>query len=47
LVVTFLTILELMKRQIVRVEQDRNFDELNVKLLHDRWEEESFEPIDE
>ncbi|QBP41374.1 segregation/condensation protein A [Paenisporosarcina antarctica] len=47
LVVTFLTILELMKRQMVRVEQHQNFDDLNIKLLHDRWEEESFEPIDE
>ncbi len=46
LVVTFLSILELMKRQMVLVEQHRNFDDLTVKLLNDRWEDESDEPID-
>jgi segregation and condensation protein A len=47
LVVTFLSLLELMKRQMVFVEQHHNFDDLTVKLLNDRWEEELFEPIDE
>ncbi|WP_019415251.1 segregation/condensation protein A [Paenisporosarcina sp. TG20] len=47
LVVTFLSLLELMKRQMIFVEQNHNFDELTVKLLNNRWEEESFEPIDE
>lgn len=47
LVVTFLSLLELMKRQMIFVEQHNNFDELTVKLLNNRWEEESFEPIDE
>ncbi|MGE6489885.1 segregation/condensation protein A [Paenisporosarcina sp. NPDC076898] len=47
LVVTFLSLLELMKRQMVVVEQRQNFDDLTVNLINDRWEEESFEPIDE
>lgn len=47
LVVTFLSLLELMKRQMVFVEQQYNFDDLTVKLLNDRWEEDSIEPIDE
>jgi len=47
LVVTFLSVLELMKRQMIFVEQQQNFDELTVKLVNDRWEEESFELIDE
>lgn len=47
LVVTFLSLLELMKRQMVFVEQQHNFDDLTVKLLNDRWEEELLEPIDE
>lgn len=47
LVVTFLSLLELMKRQMVLVEQRQNFDDLTVNLINDRWEEESFEPIDE
>lgn len=47
LVVTFLSLLELMKRQMVFVEQQHNFDDLTVKLLNGRWEEELFEPIDE
>ena len=47
LVVTFLSLLELMKRQIILVEQQQNFDELTVKLQNDRWEEESLELIDE
>jgi len=47
LVVTFLSLLELMKRQMIFVEQQQNFDELTVKLLHERWEEESLELIDE
>ncbi|EPD53212.1 segregation/condensation protein A [Paenisporosarcina sp. FSL H8-0542] len=47
LVVTFLSLLELMKRQMVMVEQRQNFDDLTVNLINDRWEEESFEPIDE
>jgi segregation and condensation protein A len=47
LVVTFLSLLELMKRKIIFVKQQQNFDDLTVKLLNNRWEEESLELIDE
>ncbi|MCH4825094.1 segregation/condensation protein A [Planococcus halocryophilus] len=45
LVVSFLSILELMKRQVVAVEQQKNFTDLMVELRKDKWEyeDESFE----
>lgn len=47
LVVTFLSILELMKRQFITVDQQRNFEDLKVILTKDNWEDESLESIDE
>jgi len=47
LVVTFLSLLELMKRKVIFVKQQQNFDDVTVKLLNDRWEEETLELIDE
>ena len=47
LVVTFLSILELMKRKYIQVDQERNFDDLIVLLTKDRWEDESLESINE
>lgn len=38
LVVTFLSILELMKRQMIAVEQHHNFDDLAVVLLKEEFE---------
>ncbi|KAA0958241.1 segregation/condensation protein A [Planococcus sp. ANT_H30] len=45
LVVSFLSILELMKRQVIAVEQQMNFTDLMVELRKDKWEyeDESFE----
>ncbi|MBT2569461.1 segregation/condensation protein A [Planococcus sp. ISL-110] len=45
LVVSFLSILELMKRQVIAVEQETNFTDLMVELRKDKWEyeDESFE----
>ena len=47
LVVTFLSILELMKRQFIKVDQQHNFDDLFVILTKDNWEDESLESINE
>lgn len=47
LVVTFLSILELMKRQYISVSQQNNFEDLNVQLLIEKWEDESLETVDE
>lgn len=47
LVMTFLSILELMKRQIVIVEQSGNFDELTVMLKEGDVDDEQLESIDE
>jgi segregation and condensation protein A len=47
LVVTFLSILELMKRQCILVTQQKNFEDLHVQLLIENWEDESLETIDE
>lgn len=38
LVVTFLSVLELMKRQIITVEQQHNFDDLTVVLMKEEFE---------
>ncbi|ANU28061.1 segregation/condensation protein A [Planococcus versutus] len=45
LVVSFLSILELMKRQVIAVEQQKNFTDLMIKLRKDKWEyeDDSFE----
>lgn len=40
LVVSFLSILELMKRQVVAVEQQNNFTDLMVELRKDKWDDE-------
>lgn len=44
LVLTFLTLLELMKRQVVFVEQEKNFDDLSVLLKKEEIDDE-FEQI--
>ncbi|PSL42010.1 condensin subunit ScpA [Planomicrobium soli] len=45
LVVSFLSVLELMKRQVIAVEQEKNFTDLQVELRKETWEyeDESFE----
>lgn len=45
LVVSFLSILELMKRQVVKVEQEKNFTDLMVELKKETWDydDDSFE----
>lgn len=40
LILTFLSLLELMKRQIVIVEQDGNFEELTVTLQKEEWDDD-------
>lgn len=47
LVVTFLSLLELMKRQIVIVEQQQNFEQLFVQLRKGDIDDEQFDTIDE
>lgn len=47
LVVTFLSLLELMKRQIVTVEQQQNFEQLFVQLRKGDIDDEQFDTIDE
>lgn len=44
MVVSFLSLLELMKRQVVHVDQERNFTDLMVELRKDEWQydDESF-----
>ncbi len=45
LVVSFLSVLELMKRQVIRVDQEKNFTDLMVELKKEEWsyEDDSFE----
>ncbi|AQQ53659.1 segregation/condensation protein A [Planococcus lenghuensis] len=40
LVVSFLSLLELMKRQVIAVEQERNFMDLTVLLRKEEWEDD-------
>jgi len=40
LILTFVSLLELMKRQVVIVEQDGNFEELMVTLQKEVWEDD-------
>lgn len=40
LVLTFLTLLELMKRQVIFVEQQNNFDDLSVLLTKEEINDE-------
>lgn len=47
LVVTFLSLLELMKRQVVAVEQVNNFENLTVILRKEEITDEQLESIDE
>lgn len=47
LIVTFLSLLELMKRQIVFVEQQQNFEDLTVILQKEEWQGEQLEEMDE
>ena len=47
LIVTFLSILELMKRQVITVEQNNNFEDLTVILQQEEWQDERLEEIDE
>ncbi|HWI47617.1 MAG TPA: segregation/condensation protein A, partial [Rummeliibacillus sp.] len=47
LVVTFLSLLELMKRQVVAVVQDNNFADLTVILRKEEITDEQLESIDE
>lgn len=46
LILTFITLLEMMKRQVVFVEQENNFDDLSVLLQKEEFDDE-LEPIDE
>lgn len=46
LVLTFLTLLELMKRQVIFVEQQNNFDDLSVLLTKEEINDE-FEQLTE
>ena len=46
LVLTFLTLLELMKRQVIFVEQQNNFDDLSVLLTKEEINDE-YEPLTE
>lgn len=45
LVVSFLSVLELMKRQVIKVDQEKNFTDLMVELKKEEWsyEDDSFE----
>ncbi len=45
LVVSFLSVLELMKRQVIQVDQKKNFTDLMVELKKEEWsyEDDSFE----
>ncbi|MBB5178719.1 segregation and condensation protein A [Planomicrobium koreense] len=45
LVISFLSVLELMKRQVIQVEQEKNFTDLMVELKKEEWEyeDDSFE----
>ena len=45
LVLTFLTLLELMKRQVVFVEQQNNFDDLTVLLQKEDLGDDELEQI--
>ncbi|ETT81219.1 segregation/condensation protein A [Viridibacillus sp. FSL R5-0477] len=47
LVITFLSLLELMKRQIIAVEQNNNFEDLTVILRKEDLNDEQLESIDE
>ncbi|AYC29352.1 segregation/condensation protein A [Paenisporosarcina cavernae] len=47
IIVTFLSILELMKRDIIHVKQEYNFDDLAVKLVNEDWIGEEIGTIDE
>ncbi len=47
LVVTFLSLLELMKRQVVAVQQENNFADLTVILRKEEITDEQLESIDE
>lgn len=47
LVITFLSILELMKRQFVTIEQQHNFDDLIILLKKGDVDDEQFESINE
>ncbi|MFC4712377.1 segregation/condensation protein A [Planococcus dechangensis] len=40
LVVSFLSLLELMKRQVILVEQQKNFTDLSVELRKESWQDE-------
>ena len=45
LIISFLSVLELMKRQVIQVEQEKNFTDLMVELKKEEWEyeDDSFE----
>lgn len=47
IIVTFLSLLELMKRKVVFVEQEKNFEELTVTLQKEDLNDEELENIDE
>lgn len=47
IIVTFLSLLELMKRQVILVEQQHNFDDLTVLLQKEDWQGEQLEELDE
>ena len=47
IIVTFLSLLELMKRQVISVVQEQNFDDPTVILRKEEWEVGEHETIDE
>lgn len=47
LVVTFLSLLELMKRQVVQIEQQHNFEQLYVMLKEGEIDYEQFDNVEE
>lgn len=47
LIITFLSILELMKRDVVHVHQEKNFEDLTVQLMNEEWNGETIEAVEE
>lgn len=45
-IATFLSVLEMMKRQMITIEQQSNFAELIIVLQQEEWQDEQFDSID-
>ena len=46
LIATFLSVLELMRQQMIRIEQQQNFEELTVILVQEEWQDEYTAELD-